>query len=62
MAVGSKKMEKIPFHTGFQVRLPQAVYNRLAVYQHKRPHFSLNALVTEAVIFYLNSQENKEEK
>jgi hypothetical protein len=62
MAVGSRKMEKPEYHTGFQVRLPMTVYNRLALYQHERPHFSLNAIVTEAIIQFLDSQKNKREE
>ena len=62
MAVGSKKMKKIEYHGGFQVRLPMAVYDQLAAYQHDRPHFSLNSIVTEAVIRFLDSPDELPKK
>jgi hypothetical protein len=55
-------MKKQP---GFQlatVRFPLPVFARLRDYQKENPHMSLNALIVEAVIHFLESGEKKEEK
>jgi hypothetical protein len=43
---------------GYNLRVPLPVYDRLRDYQKNHPHFSLNALIVEAVIKFLDSQKN----
>jgi hypothetical protein len=46
---------------GFTLRVPLPVFERLREYQREHPHFSLNALIVEALSQFLDRRKEAEE-
>ena len=55
----SKGMEK---EQKYNLRIPRAIFNRLREYKAENPHLSLNMLIVEAILQFLNEKGNKEQK
>ena len=43
----------------FNLRFPTEVYRRLVAYRRERPYLSINSLIIEAIIRFLDKQEKK---
>jgi hypothetical protein len=46
----------------YSARFPEAVYERLRDFQKEKPYMSLNILIVEAVVRFLDAEEKKEAK
>lgn len=55
MSKGTKKEQ------GFSLRVPYEIFERLREYKSRRPHFSLNSLIVEAILRFLDFEKETKE-